>query len=50
MKKLEKLGKYKIRRELGRGAMEIAYEAFDPLIRPIVAIKTILMFQSNSTR
>lgn len=42
MKKPEKLGKYEIRQELGRGAMGIVYEAFDPLIERNVAIKTIL--------
>jgi serine/threonine-protein kinase len=36
-----KLGKYVIRRELGRGAMGIVYEGFDPLIERVVAIKTI---------
>ncbi|MFA7240796.1 MAG: serine/threonine-protein kinase [Sulfuricellaceae bacterium] len=42
MKKPAKLGKYEIRQELGRGAMGIVYEAFDPLIERNVAIKTIL--------
>lgn len=38
---LTKLGKYEIRRELGRGAMGIVYEGFDPYIERIVALKTV---------
>ena len=38
---LSKLGKYEIRRELGRGAMGIVYEGFDPFIERTVAIKSI---------
>ena len=38
---LAKLGKYEIKRELGRGAMGIVYEGFDPFIERTVAIKTI---------
>lgn len=34
------LGRYEIVRELGRGAMGIVYEAFDPSIKRRVAIKT----------
>ncbi len=37
----EKIGKYLIERELGRGAMGIVYQGKDPLIERIVAIKTI---------
>ena len=38
---ITKLGKYEIRRELGKGAMGIVYEGFDPFIERRVAIKTI---------
>jgi serine/threonine-protein kinase len=43
-----KLGKYELRRELGRGAMGIVYEAFDPSIERIVALKTIRSDQLES--
>ncbi|HRF11286.1 MAG: serine/threonine-protein kinase [Candidatus Accumulibacter phosphatis] len=38
----EHIGKYEIRRELGKGAMGTVYEGFDPVIKRSVAIKTIL--------
>ncbi len=47
MPDLTKLGKYQIRRELGKGAMGIVYEGFDPMIERIVAIKTIRPEQLN---
>ncbi|MBI5255979.1 MAG: serine/threonine protein kinase, partial [Burkholderiales bacterium] len=36
-----RLGKYEIRRELGKGSMGVVYEAFDPFIERRVAIKII---------
>ena len=38
---ITRLGKYEIRRELGRGAMGVVYEGYDPLIERVVALKTI---------
>ena len=38
----EKLGRYRIVNELGRGAMGAVYRAVDPLIEREVAIKTLL--------
>jgi eukaryotic-like serine/threonine-protein kinase len=44
---VNRLGKYQIRRTLGKGAMGIVYEGFDPVIERTVAIKTILPSQLN---
>jgi serine/threonine protein kinase len=41
MSALQTLGKYEIRRQLGRGAMGIVYEGWDPVIKRQVAIKTV---------
>ena len=49
MAELTRLGKYEIWRELGRGAMGVVYEAFDPLIQRAVAIKTILKSSFDKT-
>jgi eukaryotic-like serine/threonine-protein kinase len=38
----ESIGKYRITRALGKGAMGMVYEGFDPVIERRVAIKTIL--------
>lgn len=49
MSTFTRLGKYVIRRELGKGAMGVVYEGFDPLIERTVAIKTILPQQLSGT-
>jgi eukaryotic-like serine/threonine-protein kinase len=41
METIEKLGKYEIKRTLGKGAMGIVYEGWDPIIARRVAIKTV---------
>lgn len=41
METLETLGKYEIKRPLGRGAMGTVYEGWDPIIARRVAIKTV---------
>jgi serine/threonine-protein kinase len=47
---MNKLGKYQIRRTLGKGAMGVVYEGFDPVIERTVAIKTILPSQLNGAQ
>ena len=36
------IGKYQVTRPLGKGAMGMVYEGFDPVIERKVAIKTIM--------
>lgn len=48
MSGITKLGKYLIRRELGKGAMGVVYEGFDPVIERTVAIKMLLPLQQGT--
>ncbi len=41
MATVDKLGKYEIKRQLGKGAMGTVYEGWDPIIERRVAVKTV---------
>jgi tRNA A-37 threonylcarbamoyl transferase component Bud32 len=44
-----RLGKYELKREIGRGAMGVVYEGWDPMIERRVAIKCIRQDQLDSS-
>jgi eukaryotic-like serine/threonine-protein kinase len=46
----ERIGRYQIKRSLGQGAMGTVYEALDPLIERVVAVKTINLNLSGAER
>ncbi len=41
MAEINSIGKFEVRREIGRGAMGVVYEGYDPSIKRVVALKTI---------
>ncbi|MFT8674385.1 MAG: protein kinase [Acetobacter sp.] len=44
----DRLGKYELRRILGKGAMGTVYEGYDPVIDRTVAIKTVRLVDADS--
>ncbi|MBY0341100.1 MAG: protein kinase, partial [Rhodocyclaceae bacterium] len=46
----QKIGRFEIRRELGRGAQSVVYLAWDPQLQREVAIKTLHFSESDAQR
>ncbi|MBQ9873823.1 MAG: serine/threonine protein kinase [Thermoguttaceae bacterium] len=46
-KKVERLGNYLVRRELGKGGMGVVYEAFDETLERTVALKVMKIFRGE---
>ena len=43
----DRLGKYEVRGTLGKGAMGVVYDAWDPVIERRVAVKTLRMLSDG---
>jgi eukaryotic-like serine/threonine-protein kinase len=50
MADMQKLGRYELVREIGRGAMGVVYQARDPVLDRTVAIKTVVLSSDPAER
>ena len=46
----KKIGRFEVRRELGRGAQSVVYLGFDPQLQREVAIKTVHFAQQDAAK